>query len=377
MEQLKKKQPGLRQYLYKKAARNNTPISGTFELTPLCNMNCRMCYIRMSKEEMCARGREHTAEEWIELGRICRDHGMLFLLITGGEPFLRPDFKTIYQELSKMGFVISINSNGTMITEETVAWLKETPPSRINITLYGGNNETYERLCQNPKGYDQATHAIDLLREAGIFVNINASYTPLNDTDVEAICSFAKARKMWANPAVYMFPPVRSAKEGVVDEGSRFSPERAGEVLFQTKKCQMEPEEFSRFLALMRKGACSENEEEECTRTADEHMGCLAGRASFWITWDGRMTPCGMMNQPVARPFEEGFEQGWKKICQETQKILLPPECKGCKNRFACMICGALSIVEGDGDSTKKPEYLCRLTSSYLNKCLEEGQEKM
>ncbi len=373
MKQSKKGQRGLRQYLYQKAARNRTPISGTFELTPLCNMNCRMCYIRMSKEEMRARGREYTAEEWIELARICREQGMLFLLITGGEPFLRPDFKTIYQELSKMGFIISINSNGTMITEETVAWLKEAPPSRINITLYGGNNETYERLCQNPKGYDQATHAIDLLCEAGIFVNINASYTPLNDTDVEAICSFAKARKRWANPAVYMFPPVRSAKEGRLDENVRFSPERAGEVLFQSKKYQMEQEEFSQFLTRVRNGVASGlDEEEECSRTADEHMGCMAGRASFWITWDGRMTPCGMMNQPVAHPFEEGFARSWERICQETDKILLPAECTSCKKRFACMVCGALTISEGNGDSTKKPEYLCRLTNSYLKKCMEE-----
>ena len=50
-------QPQLRKYIYQKAARSRTPVSGTFELTPRCNMNCRMCYIRMSEEEMNARGR--------------------------------------------------------------------------------------------------------------------------------------------------------------------------------------------------------------------------------------------------------------------------------------------------------------------------------
>ena len=113
----KKSQPQLRRFLYQKAAKNKIPISGTFELTPRCNMNCRMCYIRMSEEEMRVRGREYTASEWIEMGKICREQGMLFLLLTGGEPFLRADFKEIYLELSKMGFVISINSNATMITD--------------------------------------------------------------------------------------------------------------------------------------------------------------------------------------------------------------------------------------------------------------------
>ena len=96
-------QPQLRKYIYQKAARDRTPVSGTFELTPRCNMNCRMCYIRMSEEEMNARGREYTADEWIRMGRVCAQRGMLFLLFTGGEPFLRKDFRKIYTELKKLG----------------------------------------------------------------------------------------------------------------------------------------------------------------------------------------------------------------------------------------------------------------------------------
>ena len=88
--------PQLRKYIYQKAARSRTPVSGTFELTPRCNMNCRMCYIRMSEEEMNARGREYTADEWIRMGRVCAQRGMLFLLFTGCESFLRKDFRKIY-----------------------------------------------------------------------------------------------------------------------------------------------------------------------------------------------------------------------------------------------------------------------------------------
>ena len=370
-------QPQLRKHLYEKAARNKTPINGGFELTPRCNMNCRMCYIRMSQEEMEVRGREFTAEEWIEMGRICADQGMLFLLLTGGEPFLRKDFRQIYTELKKLGLIISINTNGTMIDEETVEWLRQDPPSRINVTLYGGSNETYRRLCMHPTGYDAATKAIDLLQKAGIYVSINASFTKYNVEDMDAIYAFAKNRGLKVSAETYMFPPVRSAKEGAVDEVVRFTPEEAGTARAKAELYGMREEEISFRLKALHAGR---NEfmcgDEDCSRTPDEKMGCMAGRSSFWITWDGRMTPCGMMNEPVTRPFETGFSEAWKTICQETDKILLPPACKDCKKRFACVICGALSIAEGQGDSTKKPDYLCRQTEVFLDEMELEYQRR-
>lgn len=80
--------PNLRTGLYLKAMKDRAPIHGSFELTPRCNLNCKMCYIRMSEKEMCSAGREWTANQWIDFGKVCRDKGMLFLLLTGGEPFL-------------------------------------------------------------------------------------------------------------------------------------------------------------------------------------------------------------------------------------------------------------------------------------------------
>lgn len=368
-------QPQVRKYIYQKAARNHTPVSGTFELTPRCNMNCRMCYIRMSEEEMLVRGREYTAEEWIQLGRICTERGMLFLLLTGGEPFLRKDFRRIYTELKNMGLMISINTNGTLIDKETVEWLKKDPPTKINITLYGGGNDTYKKLCGHPKGFDAATKAIDMLQEAGIFLNINASFTRYNLNDMEAIYEFGKSRGIQVNAATYMFPPVRSAREGVPNEEVRFTPEEAGKARARAEMCSLNSEALVKRLKALHEGRDEHlDQEEECERSPDEKMGCMAGRSSFWITWDGRMTPCGMMNAPVARPFEEGFDTAWRQITKETNEIFLPPECKTCKKRFCCTMCGALAIAEGQGCSHKKPEYLCRQTEVFLEEMEREYQ---
>ena len=160
-------------YLMAKAVRQKLPLSGCFELSPLCNMDCRMCYVRMSRAEQEAIAPLRTAQEWLQLGKEARDQGMLYLLLTGGEVFLRKDFREIYEGLHQMGIILEINSNGTLIDEETVAWLSAMPPQRINITLYGASDATYERLCRNPKGFTQVTRAIRLLKEAGIMVRLN------------------------------------------------------------------------------------------------------------------------------------------------------------------------------------------------------------
>lgn len=376
MEEIRmKNNPPLRKYLMQKAARNRTPLSGTFELTPRCNMNCRMCYIRMSEQEMRERGREKTAEEWIRMGQECVSHGMFLLLLTGGEPFLRPDFREIYTELKKLGLVISINTNGTLIDESVLEWLAKDPPARINVTLYGGNDDTYRRLCRY-QGYKAACDAIDRMAAAGMNVNINASFTKYNIADMEQIISFAKKRNLRVNSATYMFPPVRNAS-GVVDEEVRFTPEECAHARFQSMMLQLSDAERQLMIEAIRQGTFVPPEEAgDCDRSSGEKMGCMAGRSAFWITWDGRMTPCGMMNAPVTHPFENGFSESWKYIAEETDKILLPPECSSCSMRKYCSICGALAVAEGHGDSTKRPMYLCKSTEHYIRLIKEAGEEQ-
>lgn len=366
----------LRRYFYQKAAANLLPIGGTFELTPRCNMNCRMCYIRMSEAQMCHRGTERTAEDWIALGKACADQGMLFLLLTGGEPFLRQDFRQIYTELKNLGLMISINTNATLIDEQTVRWLCEDVPAKVSVTLYGGSNETYRRLCGHPSGFDAATRAVDMMKEAGILVHINSSFTRLNEPDMEAIVSFAKSRDLPISSTTYMFPPVRSARDGKADDTVRFSPEEAGRAQARAEQLILDSGPLMHRLKMLHHGCADRSTlDDGCDRSTSEKMGCMAGKASFWVTWDGRMTPCGMMNEPVAYPFETGFADAWQRIVEETDKLMLPAKCSGCTMRSACMVCGALCAAESDGCTHAQPRYLCEQTRVYMDEMEKAYQQ--
>ncbi|MBO5867513.1 MAG: radical SAM protein, partial [Oscillospiraceae bacterium] len=278
--------PAATEYLYRKATAAGVPLSGTFELTPVCNMDCKMCYVRLSKQEQEARGALGTVEQWLELAKKASNSGMLYLLLTGGEPFLYPGFRRLLEGLHAMGLLISINSNGTLIDAATVEWLKTCPPMRINITLYGASNETYSRLCGDAQGFTKVTNAIHLLKEAGIGVKLNCSLTPLNAEDLPKIAAFAEQNQLPLQVATYMFPPTR--KDGsMVGKNMRFSPEDAAYYMAYSDYLTLGRERF-----LAQNAPVPSDPEDPCGQP--DGVRCRAGKCSFWVTWQGNMLPCGM-----------------------------------------------------------------------------------
>ena len=137
-----------------------------------------MCYVHLNQAEIEKSGkRELTAEEWIDIARKAKEKGMIFVLLTGGEPMMRKDFFEIYDALRNMGLLISINSNGSMLKGEILERFLKTPPFRFNISLYGGSNETYEKMCSRAV-YDEVKENIRKLRSKGVEVSLNLSITP-------------------------------------------------------------------------------------------------------------------------------------------------------------------------------------------------------
>ena len=53
-------------------------VTGALELLPLCNMNCDMCYVRLSRSEMERQGRLRTVEEWVRLAEQMQKPGTVF-----------------------------------------------------------------------------------------------------------------------------------------------------------------------------------------------------------------------------------------------------------------------------------------------------------
>lgn len=70
----------IEQQMFAMAAEKKVPLYGVLELLPLCNLNCDMCYVRMSREEMEEVGRLRTMEEWTKTAEDMMKAGTLFVL---------------------------------------------------------------------------------------------------------------------------------------------------------------------------------------------------------------------------------------------------------------------------------------------------------
>ncbi len=330
-------------YLHNKGAREGIPVSGTFELTQRCNFNCEMCYVHDCTQKT----DPLSADDWLNLAQQAKDAGTVFLLLTGGEPLLREDFEEIYTALAKMGFLISINTNGSLI-ERYAKLFDELPPTRINISLYGADNDAYGRLCRN-NAFDKVMGSVKQMKELGISMRFNTIFTPENIAEYKKIADISKELGIPLKPTTYTYPSVRL---GSGNKDSRFTPEAAAEYISLIDEYRFDKDFYlgrAKKMLLLPKGP------------TENKVRCRAGRSSFWITADGIMRPCGMMPEPDGRPLVDGFEKAWQDIKTATDMIRLPEECLTCKYAGICNVCAAMCKAETD-DFGQTPTYICRMT---------------
>ena len=341
-------EPIFSQYLNARAAAMGIPLSGHFELTNRCNFNCKMCYVHDN-----ARQEGLSAAQWIDIGKSAVERGMVYLLLTGGEPILRSDFPEIYLGLQRLGLLISVNTNGSLISSEILELYEKNPPMRVNVSLYGGCEETYKKFCGSAS-FQRVVSNIRKLRERGISVKVNCSVTPDNEGDIHQIYQICRELEVPIQATSYMFPPVRinGCKSG--EAPARFTAEAAASAYLLCQEQVMTPEE------ILKSRGQDGDQEEKCTGAAPSPMHCRAGKTAFWVTWDGRMIPCGMMPVSGIPILETGFDRAWEDTRSYCKTLFEPAQCGQCPKRSQCPACVASCIAE-TGSSMVRPEYVCRM----------------
>lgn len=317
------------------AKENNVPLNVTFELTPFCNFNCVMCYVHLTSEEAKKQGSMLSAEEWLEIAQQAKEAGTLEITITGGEPFAHPDFWKIYSQLNKMGFLISILSNGSLIDESVIDKFNEYGmPYRMKLTVYGAKDETYKRVCGVSDGFTRIAKAIDLLKEAGVPLQLTSTIVRENADDLQEIYGFARDKGLNMQHTISV---VKSARGAVnTAEKSRFVMSDFPDEL------SFEDLEKSKFPPLK-----------------SPFAWCSGYKSSLWITWHGHFQLCAFMNKPYVN-YTGNFKSDYFALQEKLGAIKSPSECDNCEWKMFCQRCPGILCAES-GHPEKVANSLCHI----------------
>lgn len=326
------------------AAAEGQPAHGAFELTGRCNLSCRMCYIRSAAGDRKKAANELSAEEWLRIARQAADNGMVFLLLTGGEVFLRPDFFEIYEPLTRMGLVLSLFTNGTLVTKKTADRLAQTPPSTIEITVYGATAATYEAVTGVPGSYAACCAGIEALLSCGLPLGLKTTITRHNMHELEDMRQMAHNWGVSFSAGWLLSRRPDGASSGV-------------------EECRLSAEECVELEATDRASAHEWTETALREAPAGDHgnFRCHAGKAAFVISPAGAMNVCLVLSQPAVRPLEIGFSEAWKQVRQFVDSAPPPvSDCRACDSLAYCGRCPAWSMME-TGTLTAPVPYLCEI----------------
>lgn len=296
--------------IWRKAFTDGIPISGTFELTPRCNFDCKMCYVHLKEEQISKHGRELTADEWIRVAREAKEAGTAWLCITGGEPLLHPEFSKIWKELSKMGFFLTLQTNASLINEKIIKLFEQYPPRQVKITLYGTNDEIYEAVCGIKNGFSNVNDGIHTFMSMNIPVTLVSTIIDQNKKNAQNMAFYAYLHQLpWVSTV--------SVKDSKRHNGTDVSSLQVTDKLEQSwknsvKKCFDE-------------GKFYKKDQNPCTYCRDYRIG-------YWILWDGSMRFCSFMDKPDISVCDMTFIKAWQQLLKYEKILDWPKNVKRVKH---------------------------------------------
>lgn len=356
------------------------PFYAQFEITSRCNLKCSMCYVQNDATDIQAEHAELSARQLLDLAGQARDMGLVFINITGGEPLIKKDFWEFYDGLCRLGLVVTLNSNGTTITQEIAARLAKTPPYRVLVSLYGASEKVYEKVTGNGKAFHLAREGVKNLLNAGINVILRTTLVQDNYLDYNSLDEWADS----LGHDLYIVDYIAPRREGTGSKPRevRMSLEQVEYVykIIRRKvderiKAQKEKENNKEPLS----GAVAGDllQADDLTFWEKEHLPsnvlrdprpafhCSAARSAFFLAYDGRMMPCGLLDEPATFPLKTGVATAWERLKKDSFTIPGCGVCLECEYEEKCLYCPAKLKLETGSFNLTKPDYLCGMNNKH------------
>ena len=343
----------LSRYLDEKAREKGVPICGQFELTPLCNFSCRMCYVHLNADQLAGR-KILSTETWKDLMHQAWEAGMMHVTLTGGECLTYPGFDELFLYLHSLGCDVSVLTNGYLLDDRRIEFFRQHMPAMIQITLYGWNDDVYERVT-GQRAFEVVKGNIRKAIDAGLPVKL--AVTPnrfLGEDVLETIRVGRDMTKAFAVSYGIFTPREETGRSQQRDDPGPDVYIRIRKLMYEFEGVEMKEIDPDR---LPPAGGPS-HECEQCG------LLCGGGRSGFVMNWKGTLMPCNRLDVIHAEPLKVGFREAWARINREAESWPRVPECEGCAYRGACTTCAATMLQYAEPG--RQPVRLCETVRYYV-----------
>ena len=317
----------------KNARETDTPISGCFELTPLCNLDCKMCYVHLTDPRV--KGRMLSGNEWIALMGQAIDHGMVNAMLTGGEAMTHPDFYKIYMYLIGQGVSVRVKTNGILLDNDKIELFAEYPPYAIDVSLYGCDGESYKAVTGHDV-FETVTANIRAAIAAGLHIRLMVVPSAYMLTWVDRIMEYSQTFDADEVRVNAMLMDANSDTGRRMEDFGLSLEENARIFRKSREMFPREPKNLTEEEAELM-GEIPEDE----PHILERGLYCNAGRTTFAMNWDGTMEPCLDFPRDVicADVKNIGFDAAWREVNRGVKDYAVPEECRTCSHNTKCHYC--------------------------------------
>ncbi|MEA3416908.1 MAG: heme b synthase [Thermodesulfobacteriota bacterium] len=324
-----------------------------WETTRNCNLSCKHCRASATKGPYTG---ELDTQACIQLLDQIAELGKPIIILTGGEPLLRPDIFKLASYGNDKGLRMVMGTNGTLITKSNAKQMADSGIKRVSISIDGSTKESHNSFRGVNGAFEGALNGIRLVKEAGIEFQINTTITKTNLDQIPKIQELAIKLGAIAHH-IFLLVPTGRGKYIVDQEITAEEYERTLNWFYDQREktpLQLKATCAPHYYRILRQRAKKEGK----TVTFKTHgldavtRGCLGGTGFCFISHKGVVQPCGFLQINCGDITKTPFADIWNN--SETFLALrdfsrLKGKCKRCEFKKVCGGCRARAY-EATGD---------------------------
>lgn len=313
----------------------------SWNVTQACNLRCPHCYLAAGKPAP----RELSTEEGFELIDQLSSLGTQLLILTGGEPLVRPDLCALAQHASERGLMVVLGTNGTLIDEKIAQQLKASGVQGVGISLDSLDAAKHDAFRGLWGAWEKAVHAMDVCISQGLEVAIQTSVLPMNYDEIPQLIAYAYGKGARAFNAYFLVCTGRGEK--LTD----ITPQQYEVLLNYLIDAQAQyPRMFVRAKCAPHIKRLA-HEKLACVQVGTAGLltsvGCPAGSSYLRITPEGDITPCPYLPFVLGNISKTALRQIWEssETLHKLRTLELRGRCGICEFKKLCVGCRARAFA--------------------------------